>query len=88
VKPLDKIAPRSSQVNLPDRDLNPANISAVCRVVTVHESRVTRAQGASSCEVTSRMRGSDKPLTGTRAGVRLAAIVKGVRRASLWERIP
>jgi hypothetical protein len=32
VKPLHKIAPRSSHVKLPGRDLNPANICAVCRV--------------------------------------------------------
>jgi hypothetical protein len=32
VRPLHKIAPRSSHVNLPGRDLNPANICAVCRV--------------------------------------------------------
>jgi hypothetical protein len=32
VKPLHKIAPRSSIVNLPGRDLNPANICTVCRV--------------------------------------------------------
>jgi hypothetical protein len=91
VRPLHKIAPRSSHVNLPGRDLNPANICAVCRVnlpdfaefldfgldlrdfahaaawsssqaqlrVSVHESRVTTVQRASSREVTSRMRRSD-----------------------------
>jgi hypothetical protein len=32
VRPLHKIAPRSSHVNLPGPDLNPANICAVCRV--------------------------------------------------------
>src|SRR5262249_3097685 len=32
VKPLPTIAPRSALVNLPDRDGNPANLCAVCRV--------------------------------------------------------
>ena len=32
MKPLHKIAPRSSHVNPPGRDLNPANICTVCRV--------------------------------------------------------
>ena len=32
VRPPHKIALRSSHVNLPGRDLNPANICAVCRV--------------------------------------------------------
>jgi hypothetical protein len=31
VFPSPKIAPRSWHVNLPGRDLNPANICAVCR---------------------------------------------------------
>jgi hypothetical protein len=29
---LSDLAPRSSHVNVPGRDLNPANICAVCRV--------------------------------------------------------
>jgi len=32
LKPLHKIAPRSSVVNLPGRDLNRANLCVVCRV--------------------------------------------------------
>jgi hypothetical protein len=31
VRPLHKIAPRSWHVNLPGRDLNPANIYVFCR---------------------------------------------------------